>query len=363
MFRRSFLFVVAIALIGAVATMVYFNSQPTTLRYGPAQEITLPLAWLIVAASVAGVLLGLLALVAREGRWAMRHWRVQRALRASVRATARRSEARSCTLAGRHAHARALLARTATGPGAVLDDAIDYGESFLAEGKAAEARSHLEDARREVGDDPRILYALARSCRALGDHVAAVAVLDRAIEALPSSLALHSLLRDSLVELQWWPRAESAQQRIVDLLPGDGDEKTRLIEIRMNAAEGADQADREAALRAVLALDPSWPAAATARAAQLLEQGKSRSAVRVLYKAAKRRPAEETLSALDASLESNNPKKLARLYGRLRRSHPASHELAVHHAGLLEKLGRKAEADAILQELGPAAEEAPGSPR
>jgi thioredoxin-like negative regulator of GroEL/uncharacterized integral membrane protein len=356
MLRRSLTFFAAIALIGAVATMVYFNSQPTTLRYGPTQEITLPLAWLIVAATVAGTLLGLLALVAREGRWAVRHWRVQRALRASERAAARRSEARSCTLAGRHAHARALLARTATGAGAMLDDAIDYGESFLAEGKPAEARAHLEDARREIGDDPRLLHALARSCCALGDHVAAVAVLDRAVEALPSSLALHSLLRDSLVELQWWPRAEAAQQRIADLAPGDADERTRLIEIRMHAAEEADHADREAALRAVLALDPSWPAAATARAAQLIEQGKTRSAVRVLYKAARRRPADQTLSALDASLEADNPKKLARLYGRLRRSHPASHDLAVHHAALLEKLGRKAEADAILNELGAAAD-------
>jgi predicted Zn-dependent protease len=243
----------------------------------------------------------------------------------------------------------------------VLDDAIDYGESFLAEGKAAEARAHFEESRREIGDNPRILYALARSCRALGDHVAAVGVLDRAIEALPSSLALHSLLRDSLVELQWWPRAEAAQQRIADLLPGDAAEKTRLIEIRMHAAEEADQGDREAALRAVLALDPSWPAAATARAAQLIEQGKTRSAVRVLYKAARRRPADETLAALDASLEAANPKKLARLYGRLRRWHPASHELALHHAALLEKLGRKTEAEAILVELGAAAEEPSGS--
>ena len=361
MFRRTLTFVAAIALIGAVATMVYFNSQPTTLRYGPAHEITLPLAWLIVGATVAGTLLGLLALVAREGRWAVRHWRIQRALRASERAVSRRSEARSCTLAGRHAHARALLSRTATGPGALLDDAIDYGESFLAEGKPAEARAHLEDSRREIGDDPRILHALARSCTALGDHVAAVAVLDRAVEALPTSLELHTLLRDSLVELQWWPRAEVAQQRIVDLASGDAEEKTRLIEIRMHAAEEADQGDREAALRAVLALDPSWPAAATARAAQLIEQGKPRSAGRVLYKAAKRRPADETLAALDASLESNNPKKLARLYGRLRRSHPASHEVAVHQAALLEKLGRKSEAEAILNELGPASEGASGS--
>ena len=351
MVRRFFTFLAAVTIIGAVASLVYFNSQPTTLYWGPRQEITVPLAWLIVGSTAAGAALVFFVLLAREGHWALRQWRMLRALRASERAAARRSEARSCVLAGRHAQARSLLAKTATGAGAVLDDAVDYGEAFLAEGRAAEARTHLEDARRELGDDPRILHSLGRACRALGDHAGAVAVLERAVEALPTSVQLHSLLRDSLVELQWWPRAEVAQQRLVDLRPTDAAEKQRLIEIRMHAAEGGDSSDRETALRAVLAMDPSWPAAATGRAAMLREQGKTRAAVRVLYRAAKRRPAEETLRALDAALEGTNPRRLLRLMGRLRRAHPAAHELALHHAALLVRLGRNTEAEAVLREL------------
>lgn len=351
MLRRSITFALAVALVGGVASLVYFNSQPTTLRWAPNQEITLPLAWLIVASTVAGAAFVFFVLLAREGHWALRQWRLVRALRASERAVARRSEARASILAGRHAKARALLGKTATGPGAVLDDAVDYGEAFLAEGRAADGRTHLEDARRELGDDPRILYSLARCCRALGEHAAAVAALDRAVEALPTSVELYSLMRDCLVDLSWWPRAEAAQQRIVDLHPGDHREKERLIEIRMRAAEAGDSSDREAALRGVLAMDPSWPAAAAQRATLLNEQGRTRAAVRVLYKAAKRRPAEETLRALDTILENGNSRRLLRLYRSLRRANPASSELALHHAAVLVRLGRNSEAEAVLREL------------
>ncbi len=350
MLRRSLMFVAAIALIGSVASLVYFNSQPTTLRWGPTQELTLPLAWLIVGATVAGALLVFLVLLARESHWALRQWKLLRALRASERAAARRSEARSCMLAGRYAQARALLAKTATGAGAVLDDAIDYGEAFLAEGRPADARTHLEDSRREFGDDPRLLHALGRCHRALGDDAGAVAMLERAVEKLPTSVELHRLLRDSLVALGWWPRAEVAQQRLVDLQPLDAGEKQRLIEVRMLAADSGDSAEREVALRAVLAMDPSWPAAATGRAAMLADKGRRRAAVRVLWRAAKRRPAAETLRALDDSLEAS-PSRLLRMYRRLRRLHPTAHDLALHHAALLVRLGRNVEAQAVLTEL------------
>ncbi|MFN2426417.1 MAG: tetratricopeptide repeat protein [Candidatus Binatia bacterium] len=351
MLRRSLTFLAAIAIIGGVASLVYFNSQPTTLRWAPAREITLPLAWLIVGSTIAGAALVFFVLLAREGHWALRQWKMLRTLHAAERAAARRAEARSCVLAGRHAQARALLAKTATGAGVVLDDAVDYAEAFLAEGRPAEARTHLEDIRRELGDDPRLLHSLARACRALGDHAGAVAVLERAVETLPSSVVLHSLLRDSLVALEWWPRAEVAQQRVVDLRPVDEAEKERLIAIRMRAAELGDSAERETALRAVLAMDPSWPAAATARAAMLAEQGHNWTAVRVLYKAAKRRPAAETLRALDTALETSNPRRLLRLLSRLRRYHPGAHELVLHQAALLVRLGRHAEAEAVLGEL------------
>lgn len=351
MLRRALTFLVAVVLIGGVSSLVYFNSQPTTLRWGPRQELTLPLAWLIVGASLAGASLVFLVLLAREGHWAVRQWRLLRALRAAERAAARRSEARASVLAGRHAKARTLLARTATGAGAVIDDAVDYAEAFLAEGKPADARTHLEDSRRELGDDPSILFALARTCRALGDDAGAVAALDRAVEKLPASVALHELLRDCLVDLGWWPRAEVAQQRLVDLLPGDSDEKKRLIEIRMKTADLGDLGERENALRGVLAMDPAWPAAAAARADMLSEQGQKRAALRIVVRAAKRRPADETLRALDRVLAGDGVRKVLRVYRRVRRSHPANPDLLLHHAAQLLRFARDAEAEALLKQI------------
>lgn len=351
MLRRALTFLVAVVLIGGVSSLVYFNSQPTTLRWGPRQELTLPLAWLIVGASLAGASLVFLVLLAREGHWAVRQWRLLRALRAAERAAARRSEARASVLAGRHAKARTLLARTATGAGAVIDDAVDYAEAFLAEGKPADARTHLEDSRRELGDDPSILFALARTCRALGDDAGAVAALDRAVEKLPASVALHELLRDCLVDLGWWPRAEVAQQRLVDLLPGDSGEKKRLIEIRMKTADLGDLGERENALRGVLAMDPAWPAAAAARADMLSDQGQKRAALRIVLRAAKRRPADETLRALDRVLAGDGVRKVLRVYRRVRRSHPTNPDLILHHAAQLLRFARDAEAEALLKQI------------
>jgi predicted Zn-dependent protease/uncharacterized integral membrane protein len=351
MLRRALTFFLAVLLIGGVSSLVYFNSQPTTLRWGPRQELTLPLAWLILGSTVAGASLVFLVLLAREGHWAVRQWRLLRALRAAERAADRRSEARASALAGRHAKARTLLAKTATGPGAVLDDAVDYGEAFLAEGKAGDARTHLEDARREFGDAPSILYALARACRALGDDAGAVAVLDRAIEKLPASAALNELLRDTLVDLGWWARAEAAQQRLVDLRPGDAEEKRQLIEIRMHEAECGDAVERDQALRGVLAMDPSWPAAAAGRADHLLAGGQKRAALRILVRALKRRPAEETLAALDRALADDGVRKVLRVYRRLRRAHPANREVAAHMASQFERFGRQAEADLLRKEI------------
>lgn len=359
MLRRSLTFLVAVMLIGGVSSLIYFNSQPTTLHWAPRQELTLPLAWLILGSTLAGASLVFLVLLAREGHWAMRQWRLLRALRASERAAARRSEARASVLAGRHAKARTLLAKTATGAAAIVDDAVDYANAFLAEGKPGEARTHLEDVRRELGDDPSILHALARTCRALGDDSSAVAALDRAVEKLPASALLHALLRDCLVDLGWWPRAEVAQQRLVDLLPTDRAEKKRLIEIRMKTADLGDPSGRETALRGVLAMDPSWPAAAAARADMLTAQGQKHAALRILLKAAKRRPADETLCALDRRLADENVRKVLRVYRRVRRTHPTDGDLIVHQAAQLLRFARHTQAEVLLQQLqGAAGQEA-----
>lgn len=350
MLRRALSFVVALAIIAAVSTLVYYNSQPTTFRYGPESEQTLPLAWLLVASALAGAALVFTALLAREGHWALRQWRLLRSLRGVEAAASRRGEARTSILAGRFEAARALLERNTKSPSPCPDDAIDYAESFVAEGRPDQARRYLEGVPSALAEDPRVLLALARCCLACGDKAAAAAALERATTALPASATLHALLRDTLEELGWWSRAEAAQQRLYDLRPDD-EERRRLIEIRMKASERGESGEREAALRSVLAMDPAWAPAAAAQARSLASQGRRRAAVRLLLRAAKRRPEEETLDALDELLESSRLSRLLRAYAKLRRLHAADERLARHLAAVLARNGRHEDAERLLMSL------------
>ncbi|HYC57542.1 MAG TPA: tetratricopeptide repeat protein [Candidatus Binatia bacterium] len=351
MLRRTLTFLAAVALIAMVATLVWFNSQPTIFKIAPEREFTLPLAWLLVGAVTVGLLLGLMALLAREGHWALRQWRVDRARRTAERAIARKTEARSLILAGQYGKARALLTKGAKGPGADVCDVVDLAESYVAEGDSAQARTVLEDGLKEFGSDPLLLHSLARCCRALGDDAAAASALDRAVDAFPASITLNRMLRDTLVDLERWKRAERVQQRLVELLPEDPRERGLLVEVRMRAAAAEEPGQREASLRSVLALDPAFAPAAAERARMLDTQGRHRAAVRLLYKAAKARPDARTLTALDELLAEKETARLLKIYDKLRARHPGNDELQLHYAELLLALGREEDGERALDQV------------
>ena len=84
MLRRIVAFALFIALIGAVSFLVYFNAQETLFRLTPRHEFTLPLGVLILGATIAGALVMFVLALMREGRHALREWRVHRELHAAV---------------------------------------------------------------------------------------------------------------------------------------------------------------------------------------------------------------------------------------------------------------------------------------
>ena len=57
MLRRILYFILALAVIGCVATLVYLNPQPTEFGLTPDMRVTLPLSFLILGGAVAGVVL------------------------------------------------------------------------------------------------------------------------------------------------------------------------------------------------------------------------------------------------------------------------------------------------------------------
>ncbi|MBI5504876.1 MAG: DUF1049 domain-containing protein [Deltaproteobacteria bacterium] len=349
MLRRTSSFFLAIALIAAVACLVYFNSKPTTFTLAPGYEYTMPLAWLIVGSVCCGALLVFIVLLAREGRWALRQWRIQRARRAAERATALKAEARGLVLAGQCGKARVLLAQALKHGGAVAGDVVDHAETYIAEGRFEDARRVLEEGLADFGSDPLLLHGLARCCRALGDNAAAASALERAVVSFPASVVLYRMLRDALVATSSWKRAEEVQQRLVDLLPNDGGERERLVEIRMHAIEHSEGADRETGLRAVVALNPDFAPAVVERAEILASQGRRRAALRLLLKSAKRRPTAVVLAALERLLEPTDSARLLKIYAKLRARFPRDAELALQYARLMIRMGRDDEAERALE--------------
>lgn len=348
MLRRTLSFLFAVGLIGAVACLVYFNAQPTTLKLAPGYEYTLPLAWLIVGAVSGGALLVFLVLLAREGRWALRQWRIQRARRALERSNALKAEARGLVLAGQCGKARVLLTQALKHAAPVVGDVVDHAETYIAEGRYQDARRVLEEGLADFGSDPLLLHGLARCCMALDDNAAAASALERAVATFPASVVLYQMLRDALVATSSWKRAEEVQQRLVDLRSGDLDEKRRLVEIRMRAVQLVDGMDREAGLRAVVALDRDFAPAVVERARLLLAQGRRRGAVRILLRSAKRHPSPALLGALDDALETSDPVRLLKIYAKLRTRFPGDVPLALAYARLLVRRGRETEAEAML---------------
>jgi len=348
MLRRTLSFLLAVALIAAVAWLVYCNAQPTTLTLAPGYQYTMPLAWLIVGSVTGGALLVFVALLAREGRWAVRQWRVQRARRAAERAAALKAEARSLVLAGQCGKARVLLARALKHGSTVAGDVVDHAETYISEQRFEDARRVLEDGLADFGSDPVLLHGLARCCRALGDDAAAASALERAVIAFPASVVLYQMLRDALVAMSSWKRAEEVQQRLVDLRPADTAERQRLVEIRMHAIASSEGFDRETGLRAVAALDPDFTPAVVERAKLFLAQGRKRAALRLLIKSAARRPADLVLGAIDQALEQTDSPRLLKMYAKLRLRFPRDAELALHYARLLIRMGRDDEAERVL---------------
>jgi len=335
MLRRILAFLLFVGLIAAVSFLVYFNAQETQFWLTPRHQFRLPLGVLMLGAAVAGSVVMFLLALMREGRHALREWRVHRELRAAERTAEYHTQARSLVLSGDYKRARLLLAKATQKRDPDVSDIVDYAETFLLEGDAGQARRVLEEGQKQYGNEPLLQHALARACRAAGDTPAAVSTLERAARACPSSLAILSMLRDSLFETASWSRACEIQERIVALKPGDNAERNRLAGARLEAARRAPGELRGAALRALTGEHPDFAPALLERARFLEAAGERRRAVRLLEKAAKRRPRSVLLEELERMVPEERRYKLAKLYGKLVTGDPGNSNLRLHAARYL----------------------------
>jgi len=351
MVRRILAFLLFIGLIGAVSFLVYFNAQESQFWLTPRHQFRLPLGVLMLGAAVAGAVVMFLLALMREGRHALREWRVHRELRAAERTAEYHTQARSLILAGDFKRARLLLAKATQKREPDVSDIVDYAETFLLEGDTGQARRVLEDGQREFGNEPLLLHGLARACRAGGDTPAAVSTLERAARICPASLPVLLMLRDMLFETGAWSRACEVQERVCELKPTDQIERNRLAGARLEAARRSPGDVRGSALRTLTGEHPDFVPALLERARFLESAGERRRAVRLLEKAAKGRPRLILLDELERIVPEERRVKLAKLYVKLVDGDPANAGLRLRAARYLIANRRYDEAEQLLRGL------------
>jgi len=349
MLRRILTFVSFVALVAAVSALVYFNPTDAAFRYAPDATLTLPLGVLMLAAAVAGMVVMFLLMLLREGRHAVHEWRVQRGIRSAERTATLRAEARNLSLAGDFARARTLFSKVMKMRDPDVADLVDFANTHTLEGNAREAKRILEHGQKDFGNDPLLLFELAKVARLAGDDASAVSALERALAVYPRSARLLAMLRDSLFDAAAWPRAAEIQERILQLKPSDETERNRLWGARYEAAVRLPPTERMAALKAISVAQPDFAPAALERARAAASTGDERRSVRILEKAIRHRPRGALLDELERLCTSDDPNRMARTYTKTVEAFPQLDGLRARAARYLIHVGRGEEADALLR--------------
>jgi len=352
MLRRILTFLIFILLIAGVSALVYLNAQEIAFRLAPEVAFTLPLGVLMLAAGCAGAIVMFLIALMREGHHALRDWRVHRALRTAQRNVEHIAEARSLTLAGDYKRARALLTKATQKREPEIGDVIDYAETFLLEDDPVQARRILEEGQKDFGNEPLLLFALSRACRAAHDTPAAISALERALAVYPRSIRILTTLRDLLFDVESWQRAVEIQKRIVELKPDDASERNWLLGARFEAAMQEPESRREADLRSLCSDAPDFVPALLERARRATAAGDRKRAIKILEKAARQRPRAALLDEMERVCGSEDAGRVAKLYAKLVASEPVSPELRARAAHFLVSIDRADDAVAMLNASG-----------
>ncbi len=325
---------VAVAVVLATAWLWLLNQTPVAVHLAPDRSWTVPLgaalggSFAIGAAGIALLWLG----GASARLW--RSWRERRASRHEARRAASTARARSLLWSGAYARARAELSRGGEAAGDPTRVAL-LAQAHLREGDPAAARRVLDEALPRLGPDPGLLDLLASAAEALGDRHGAIAALEQARRADPTSPRLLRRLRDAYLAAERWADALPLESEIL-LGTRNPDELAKETDIlygiryELGCAESDDV--RAARRLGMLAREaPSFLPAAVAAGDRWQRAGHAWRARRVWERAALERPAPVVLQRLDdhdAAL--GRPDRIARRYRRLRRRHPGDAVLALH---------------------------------
>jgi tetratricopeptide (TPR) repeat protein len=255
MMKRVLVILAGVAVVCAVGYLSWLNPDPAEFHFSPTGNVRAPLAALLVAAFVVGVMLVLAAVAVQAGRRAVGAWRVGRQQRRSERIDQWTARGTQLIWDGEAQQGRALLyrawRRAPQSPHAV----VALATSFQDTGELARARAVLDEAARDHHTNPEVLLQLADLHRDSGDAQASIEVLERLRALQPRAPRVLRALRERYVGARRWDDACTVQEGLLaELRDPDGlaRERAYLTALRHQAAVGL--ADPKARVQALEAL-------------------------------------------------------------------------------------------------------------
>jgi HemY protein len=348
--------IVAVLVVIAAGYLVFLNAAPVVVRLTPERTASAPLAVALLVAFAAGGVVVALVATARASARGLRQWRQRRRTRRESRRRESTARAQALVWTGDYPQARAELLRG--GEELPTDPArlVLLAETYLHEQEPAAARALLERGLARGMHDARLVDLLAEACERMGDLHAAVAALERARLADPSSPRVARRLRDVYVRQSRASDALALQGEIVLGVRSPtalAAEERTLRALRYEAA--LLEPDPARAARGVMSIaraDPDFVPAWVSAGDLYLRAGRRFRARRAWERGARRRPAAVLLERIERlNATDGQARRTDRLYALLARLHPHDPVLPLLHARALVAANRLADAAAILKRL------------
>jgi uncharacterized protein HemY len=344
-----------VALIGGgVGYLFYHNGHKVELHLGPQSTFELPVAALVLGMLGLGAALILIGGVLRTSVSGVSGWRAQRRERRRQALLRIREEGRHRLWSGDLEAATRSLARYVAQHPQDLDAVLALAGTYEERGELETARRLLESARSEIGSDPRLLHHLGRLAMKRGNAGAAIDWLREAVGRQPDSPRLLAELATALAAEGRFEEAAQVTQRWVaaEREPARREEAAQqLVAFRYRAAEAAEPAAGEQALRRLLTESPDFLPAILLLTARARAAGDVRGAERLYRDAIRRRPRGVLLDRL-ASLHASTgqaERSLPILRDACAGNHLAAPRLVL--ARTLVQAGKLPAAEAELAEL------------
>ncbi|MBI5015641.1 MAG: tetratricopeptide repeat protein [Deltaproteobacteria bacterium] len=219
---------------------------------------------------------------------------------------------------------------------------------FLLTDRPGDAQPWIDRLRARDADDPNVRLLQSRVDLAQGRVEQALQTLEPMAEGAPDSATVQLFLGKAYAVGRRWDKAEQAYRRVLEEVPGHFFANLDLAKVYLATGRGAEALEP---ISRVLAVQPDYAPGRRLQADAWLAAGRPAEAEAAYRALLGVKPLEDEgglRTRLAASLEAQGhlPEALEQ-YSQARRLVPASAEEALRHVGLLDRLGKREEADRV----------------